>query len=77
MADNGKKKQQGVVIDHPDYYGGDTPYETIKVMEAWYGVPFAQSFCLGNVLKYLSRAGKKDGDGLSDLKKSQWYLNKA
>ena len=30
----------------------------------------------GNVLKYVWRAGKKDGEyRLTDLKKAQWYLN--
>lgn len=76
MATN-QKKIQPPLIDHPDYYGGNTPYETIKVIEAWYGTAFSQSFCLGNVMKYISRAGKKDTDGLTDLKKAQWYLNKA
>ncbi len=43
------------VVDHPAHYGGaDDPFEAIKVIEAW-GV----SFCLGNCLKYICRAGKK------------------
>lgn len=30
----------------------------------------------GNVLKYVWRAGKKEGeDRLTDLRKAQWYLN--
>lgn len=56
-------------VDHPNHYGGaDNPYEAIKVIEAW-----ALGFCLGNVLKYISRAGRKD-DILLDLKKAAWYL---
>jgi hypothetical protein len=31
------------------------------------------SFHLGNVVKYISRAGKK-GDRTEDLKKALWYL---
>ena len=31
------------------------------------------SFNLGNVVKYVSRAGRK-GDALEDLKKAHWYL---
>lgn len=58
-------------IHHPKHYGGDTPYEAIKVIMAW-GV----GFNLGNTLKYLSRAGKKDPKAtLQDLKKAAWYLN--
>jgi hypothetical protein len=58
-------------INHPEHYGGaDNPYEAIKVLEAW-----TLNFNLGNVLKYLSRAGKK-GDVLEDLKKARWYLDR-
>ena len=56
-------------VNHPQHYGGQgNPYEAIKVIEAW-GV----GFHIGNVLKYLSRAGKKECK-LEDLKKAQWYL---
>lgn len=58
-------------VDHPDHYGGaKNPYEAIKVVEAW-----GLNFCLGNVVKYISRAGKK-GDALEDLKKARWYLDR-
>lgn len=58
-------------VNHPAHYGGaDNPYEAIKVIEAW-----GLGFCLGNTVKYLSRAGKK-GDALEDLRKAQWYLNR-
>jgi hypothetical protein len=59
-----------VDIDHPAYYGGDTVYEAIKVIEAW-----ELGFRLGNCVKYLSRAGKK-GDRVEDLKKARWYLDR-
>lgn len=58
-------------VNHPAHYGGaDNPYEAIKVIEAW-----QLGFCLGNTVKYISRAGKKDAM-LQDLKKAQWYLNR-
>jgi hypothetical protein len=58
-------------VNHPDHYGGaDNPYEAIKVIEAW-----GLGFCLGNAVKYISRAGKK-GDRLEDLKKARWYLDR-
>ncbi len=58
-------------VNHPDYYGGaDHPFEAIKVVEAW-----GLCFHLGNVVKYISRAGKKD-DELEDLKKARWYLDR-
>ena len=67
-------------VDHPSHYGGkDNPYEAIKVIEAW-----GLNFCLGNAVKYISRAGKKDKPGasareagLEDLRKAAWYLNRA
>ena len=60
-------------INHPAHYGGaDNPYEAIKVIEAW-----ELGFCLGNVVKYLSRAGRKDpATELEDLKKALWYLER-
>lgn len=60
-------------INHPSHYGGDTVYEAIKVIEAW-----SLDFHLGNAVKYISRAGKKDPAKLvEDLKKAAWYLNRA
>ena len=60
-------------VDHPSHYGGkDNPYEAIKVIEAW-----ALGFCLGNTVKYISRAGRKSGESvLDDLRKARWYLDR-
>jgi hypothetical protein len=69
--DNLPEHKQSDAVSHPEHYGGkDNTYEAIKVIEAW-----SLNFCLGNVVKYLSRAGKK-GSKLEDLKKAQWYLNR-
>lgn len=58
-------------VDHPAHYGGGgNPYEAIKVIEAW-----DLGFCLGNTVKYIARAGKKD-DVVTDLKKARWYLDR-
>ena len=58
-------------VNHPPHYGGgESPYEAIKVIEAW-----SLGFCLGNVVKYLARAGRK-GDILEDLRKARWYLDR-
>ena len=60
------------MINHPDHYGGDSIYEAIKVIEAW-----GLDFHLGNTVKYISRAGKKEVDKeLQDLKKALWYLER-
>lgn len=58
-------------VDHPDHYGGgESPYEAIKVIEAW-----DLGFHLGNTVKYISRAGKKNhSNEVEDLEKAAWYL---
>lgn len=64
-------------VNHPEHYGGDTPYEVIKVLEAWNPI-LTYGFCWGNAIKYVSRADKKDpSKATEDLEKSQWYSNKA
>lgn len=60
-------------VNHPAHYGGDTTYEVIKVIEAW---ELNKSFCLGNAVKYIARAGKKHDNNIEDLKKAAWYLNR-
>jgi len=62
-------------VNHPSHYGGeDNPYEVVKVAEAWGTDKDAYLF---NVLKYIGRSGKKDGNPpLQDLKKALWYLNR-
>ena len=63
--------QNKEMVNHPNHYGGElNPYEAIKVIDAW-----GLDFCLGNTVKYISRAGKKNTDKeLEDLKKALWYL---
>jgi hypothetical protein len=60
-------------VNHPQHYGGENNvYEAIKVIDAW---GLDNDFYLGNAVKYLSRAGKKD-DTVQDLKKAIWYIEK-
>ena len=56
----------------PMHYGGqDDTYEVFKVIDAW-GV----GFYLGNALKYICRAGKKDpSKEVEDLVKARTYIN--
>jgi hypothetical protein len=56
-------------IDHPAHYTFSA-IEPIDVIEAW-----QLGFHLGNVLKYLARAGRK-GSRIDDLKKARWYLDR-
>ena len=62
---------QKEMVNNPEHYGGkENPYESIKVIDAW-----DLGFSLGNTVKYISRAGKKETDKeLQDLKKALWYL---
>ena len=59
------------MVNHPNHYGGESnPYEAIKVIDAW-----DLDFCLGNTVKYISRAGKKNPEKeIEDLKKALFYL---
>ena len=56
-------------ILHPTHYTFST-IEPIDVIEAW-----QLGFHLGNVLKYVARAGRK-GAQIDDLKKARWYLDR-
>jgi Protein of unknwon function (DUF3310) len=60
-------------INHPNHYGGSgNPYEAIKVIEAW-----DLGFGLGNSIKYIARAGKKDpSKTVQGLEKAKWYLDR-
>lgn len=57
------------VIDHPSHYNRGK-IEVIDFIEDQ-----GLSFHLGNVIKYIARAGSK-GDKLEDLKKARWYLDR-
>lgn len=47
--------------------------ETIDYIEA---KGLDKSYNLGNVIKYVSRAGVKSPDAIQDLKKALWYLER-
>jgi hypothetical protein len=54
-------------VNHPPHYtvGGIEVIEFIEAMQLGYH--------LGNVVKYIARAGHKDTDPLQDLQKARWY----
>lgn len=56
-------------VDHPSHYNRGK-IEVIDFIEDQ-----GLSFHLGNVIKYITRAGSK-GNKLEDLKKAQWYLDR-
>lgn len=61
-------------VNHPAHYQANG-IETIDVIEAWTkDLDGIVAVCAANVIKYISRWHKKNG--IEDLKKAQWYLNK-
>ena len=56
-------------VNHPSHYMGNG-IESIEVIEG-----FDLNYHLGNSVKYILRAGKKD-DKKQDLEKAIWYLKR-
>lgn len=56
----------------PAHYKTESGLEAIEVIEAF----FLDNVYRANVFKYLARAGKKNSDVLTCLKKARWYLNR-
>lgn len=64
-------------VNRPEHYAG-TKIEVIDYIE-----DKGLGFCLGNVIKYVSRAGRKHSAGMEDrekeiqdLEKAKWYLER-
>ena len=55
-------------VNNPSHYCTDSGLQAINVIEA-----FELNYHLGNAVKYILRAGKKDNE-IQDLKKAAWYL---
>lgn len=59
-------------VNHPSHYLKNSGYEVIDVIEAW-----DLGFSLGNAIKYIARAGKKDPNKYrEDLEKAMWYIQR-
>ncbi|MFK7695386.1 DUF3310 domain-containing protein [Paenibacillus sp. HJGM_3] len=60
-------------VNSPSHYtiGG---IETIDYMRTKMSPEEFAGYCRGNVIKYISRSPHKNG--LEDLKKARWYLNR-
>lgn len=56
-------------VEHPSHYAEGRKYEPIDVINDW-----ELNFNLGNTIKYISRAGRKD-NAVEDLKKAKYYLD--
>jgi transposase len=57
-------------VNHPEHYkvGGIEVIDFIEAKDL--------NYRLGNVVKYISRAGKKNTDPVKDLEKAAWYLQR-
>ena len=58
------------MVDHPAHYVSKNGVEVIDIIEE-----FGLGFHLGNVIKYVLRAGHKLNE-LEDLEKAKWYLER-
>ena len=58
------------LVNHPPHYkaGGIEVIDFIEAKDL--------NYRLGNVVKYVSRAGKKNSDPVQDLEKAAWYLKR-
>ena len=63
------------MVNHPNHYKTKSGIEAIDIIEAFTeGLTGYEAVETGNILKYICRWKKKNG--LEDLKKAQWYLNR-
>ena len=68
-----RKEEKKESINHPSHYN-DGQIEVIDFIE---DIGLGTGFNLGNAIKYLARAGKKDvGKTVEDLKKARWYIKR-
>ena len=60
-------------VDHPEHYNFGK-METLDLIDNFSTPEEYDGFLKGNIIKYLHRYNFKNG--LEDLEKAQWYLNK-
>lgn len=75
FSDLGLPAQQDLLdpVNHPKHYTHGA-IETIDYMESTLSEDEFTGGCKMNILKYVSR--EKYKNGLEDLKKARWYLNR-
>ena len=70
-ADHEKEENKNDPVNHPSHYT-DGKIEVIDYIK-----DKGLGYCLGNAVKYISRAGKKDPEKeIEDLRKAAWYINR-
>ena len=61
-------------VNHPSHYEGHTSIECIDAMILTFVVKRTAEYCVQTAYKYIWRHENKNG--IEDLKKAVWYLNK-
>ena len=62
-------------VNHPKHYQSKNGLEVIDVIDAFTdSLTGMEAVCTGNALKYICRW--KNKNGIEDIKKAIWYLNK-
>lgn len=61
------------VVNSPSHYISNG-IECFDAILASQGVSATMNYCMGNAMKYIFRHRKKNG--IEDVKKAQWYINK-
>ncbi len=69
VADKELKGDKNKKVDHPDRY-----CHGIKAID--YIESHNMNFNLGNVIKYVTRAGLKSENAIEDLQKAKWYIER-
>jgi len=59
-------------VNHPEHYKSLGGIECIDYIES---LGLGEGFELGNAIKYIARAGKKN-NARQDLEKAIWYINR-
>lgn len=70
VNESGNKMTEADAINFPSHYTAGRSIEPIDAIESW-----GLGYRLGNVVKYVSRAGRK-GDAVQDLKKARRYIDR-
>jgi len=60
-------------VDHPSHYN-QSGIETIEAIKSATGDVGFEGYCVGNIVKYVSRYKYKNG--LEDLKKALWHIKR-
>ena len=70
-----QQRKRKDVVNHPSHYNRGKIEAIVIIEQIASAYPIKVALSIGNTVKYLIRAPFKNG--VEDLKKAQWYLNRA